>query len=283
MKRLLVILHIYYHDQADWFISKLKNIHGCDWDLIVTCSQIKESTASKFRSFKEDTRFQEVENVGYDVWPFIKAIKSIDITGYDYVMKLHTKNPDDYRMKINGIKLTGESWRNLLVDGLLKSRNQFARCINAFSKDPDTGMVCSYELCVRPSMKYQEDTHLLAAETKRIGITRQGQPFCCGTMFIVKPECLKPIIDAELDNTVWGEESKSHSAASLAHVYERVFGAAVSETGYRIKGIPSHTGTSLSVRLHKTISPLLKSLVTVNYGEDGKKYLMMFGKKICKV
>lgn len=283
MKRLLVILHVYYQEQVDWFIDKLKNIHDCSWDLIVTYSDLQESTAGKIRSFKDDAVFLEVENVGYDVWPFIKVIKSIDLKEYDLVMKLHTKNRDNYKVKINGLKLIGESWRNLLVDGLLKSRNQFAKCLDIFANNPDAGMVCSYELLVLPSMKYQEDTCLLSAETKRIGITRQRQIFCCGTMFIAKPECLEPIIGAELDNTVWGEGSKSHSSASLAHVYERVFGAAVSETGYKILGIPAQTSTYLSVRLHKTISPILKSLVTVNYGEDGEKYMMIFGKKIFKI
>ena len=32
-KKLLVHLHLYYLEQVDFMLKKLRNITGCDWDL----------------------------------------------------------------------------------------------------------------------------------------------------------------------------------------------------------------------------------------------------------
>ena len=92
MSRLIVHFHIYYHDQVDYFINKMKNINGCDWDLLVTYSTASSKTEAMIKEFKPDAQFLKVENAGYDVWPFIKVLKVLDFTKYDYILKLHTKN-----------------------------------------------------------------------------------------------------------------------------------------------------------------------------------------------
>ena len=34
--KLLVHLHVFYHDQVPWFLERLRSLDGYDWDLIVT-------------------------------------------------------------------------------------------------------------------------------------------------------------------------------------------------------------------------------------------------------
>ena len=279
MTRILVILHIYYHEQVDYFISRLRNINGCEWDLTVTGSSINEDTVRKILSMKPDAEFLTVENSGYDVWPFIQAVRAKDISGYDLIMKLHTKNVDKFKWKINGLKLTGESWRDLLVDSMLSSEEQFRKCLMTFRNNPDTGMVCSYELCVLPSHKFAEDTCMLTAEGQRIGIPDARKMFCAGTMFMTRPECLKKIREASFEASSWESSNASHSMATLAHVYERIFGAAVYDAGYTIKGLPSNDRTYRSVRIHQIISPLLKGIFNLDYIEGGRKCLTVFGLK----
>ena len=75
MSRLLVHLHVYYHDQVVYFIEKMKNISGCEWDLLVTYSEYDGRTEALIREFRPDAGFLKVENVGYDVWPFISVLK----------------------------------------------------------------------------------------------------------------------------------------------------------------------------------------------------------------
>ena len=279
MTKLLVVIHIYYHEQVDYFISKLKNINGCEWDLTVTCSRNNEATVRKIQSIKPDAEFMHVENCGYDVWPFIQAIKARDLSSYSLVMKLHTKNVDNFKWKINGLKLSGERWRDLLVDSMLRSEEQFAECLKTFSDHPDTGMVCSYELCVMPSHKFEEDTIMLTSEGQRIGIHDARRMFCAGTMFMTRPECLKKICEATFEASSWESSNESHSMATLAHVYERIFGAAVADAGYKLTGLPSNDRTCRSVKVHQKISPLLKGIFNLDYIEGGRKCLTIFGLK----
>lgn len=276
MNRILVILHIFYHDQVDFFVSRLNNIRGYNWDLVVTLDQMNESTTEKIRRMKPDAQFIIVDNIGYDVWPFIQAARTVNISKYDLVLKLHTKNIDKFIWKINGLKLTGEKWRNLLVDSILGSPVQFDKCLEAF-KDQQTGMVCSYELLVKPSNKFPEDKELLIAEGERIGLRDVRQPFCAGTVFIVRPVCLTKIINATFENSRWQSSNQSHQMATLAHVYERIFGSAVSDSGMTVKGVPSSMYNYFKIRIHKTFGCILKNILNADYAEDGNKYLTVLG------
>ncbi|MBQ2068723.1 MAG: hypothetical protein II465_01190, partial [Bacteroidales bacterium] len=91
MGRLLVHFHVYYEDQIPWFLEKLGNINGCEWDLYVTYSALGEASRAMILSAFPLARMMELGNIGYDLWPFIKVLKSVDVDSYDYVMKLHTK------------------------------------------------------------------------------------------------------------------------------------------------------------------------------------------------
>ncbi len=279
MKRLLVIFHIYYHDHIDYYIQKLKNINGVEWDLVVTSDVMKDETIAKLEELKPGTRFMTVDNIGYDVWPFIQAIKAHDIMKYDYVMKLHTKNIDCRKYKLNGINLKNDRWRNILVDSMLRNPDRFRRCMEIIS-DEETGCLCSYELYVSLTSKRKEDMSLLKNEAERIGITTEGRRFCAGTMFIIRPECLKKIINAEINPSVW-ENKGSHAAGTIAHVYERLLTLSVKDAGYDISTLSSYSRNYPIVKIHKTVSPMAKWLFSLDrYGEDYKKCLTVFGKRI---
>ena len=49
--KLFVHVHIYYHEQTDYIIKKLKNITGCIFDLYVSYSKNNEATKEKFLKF----------------------------------------------------------------------------------------------------------------------------------------------------------------------------------------------------------------------------------------
>jgi lipopolysaccharide biosynthesis protein len=280
MKRLLVILHVYYHDHVSYFIDKMKNINGCEWDLIVTYSEQSQRTKNKLENFKPDTKFVMVDNTGYDVWPFIQTIKAVDLSGYDYILKLHTKNINNPSIRLNGLKQTGHRWRNLLVDSMLKSPKQFSKCLKRLENNPKIGMISCYELFVNLTDRRPEDTYMLEKEATRIGLKIKTGKFCAGTMFMTRSSCLETIRMAELDHSVWGEEAKSHSKATLAHVYERIFGSVISESGMKIKGVSPHRLNSARTRIHKSLSPVFKSIITIDrHAIDGKKRLTILGKK----
>lgn len=279
MKKLLVTLHVYYHDQIDYFIDKLCNINGIDWDLFITYSDFSEDTMAKLTKFKPTLKMMQVGNTGYDVWPFIQVIQNTDVKKYEYILKLHTKNLEVSHHKLNGLKLRGSNWRNILVDSILKSPERFKKCIDILRNEEETGMICSYELFVGLTQKRKEDMSLLTEEAERIGMQIQNGKFCAGTMFIIKTACLEKIIEAEFHPDMWKCKG-SHSGGTLAHVYERIFSIAVEDAGYKVKKVASSRLNKSIVFTHKHVSPVLKSIVNIDrYGEDSRKALTLFGRR----
>ena len=228
MSRLLVHFHIYYHDQVEFFIEKMRNIVGCEWDLLVTYSEGSEQTESLIKEFKPEAEFLQVENAGYDVWPFIKVLKTIDFDKYDYILKLHTKNVSPTKNRINGLALKNERWRNILVDSMLADSERFTKCLNLLEKNSKCGIVCSYEMSKRRSMGLPEDLSALENEAERIGVTILSGKFVSGTMFLARLDAFKLIKDADLEVDAFAKhKAASHSTGSLAHVYERLMVFAV--------------------------------------------------------
>lgn len=280
MARLITILHIYYHDQTAYLIGKLGNINGCEWDLIVTYSEYNAETCDRILKFKPDTVFEQVENVGYDVWPFIKVLREHDLSGYDYVLKLHTKSPCRKGERLNGMRLREYEWRDLLVDSILKSPAHFRKCLRILDNDPSVGLVCSYELYKGLSHGLPEDQSRLRCEADRVGLDVSNGHFCAGTMFLARLSALGRIKRIKLDDDMWGRHMKSHSRGSLAHVYERLLGIMIKDAGYRVKCVMTYPLRTFAVFMHNLFSPVLQFIFSINGDEFGRKYILLFGMKL---
>ena len=277
MKKLLVHLHIYYHEQVDYFISKLRNINNCEWDLVVSCSEPEAKTEEKIREFKPDARFVVVENAGYDLWPFIKLLKSIGEEDYKFVLKLHTKNTSSYLNVINGLKLKGERWRDLLVDSILGSPEQFAKAWSKINSRSDSAFVYACEL-KRDRSKGMTG---IITEAERIGVKNIDGIYVSGTMFLARVKALKTIADADITAEMFAKDvAKSHSRISLAHVYEQLICFAMQDAGYVPLAISTNFKDTVSVKIHRIVSPLLKSIFSLEReGVNDTKVLTILGLK----
>ena len=231
--RLLVHFHVYYPEQLPYFLKRLRRIHGVDWDLYVTG---REEAMPAVRRLKPDARFFRVENVGYDIWPFIAVLKAVNLAEYDYILKLHTKNKAPKFIQLNGIYLPGYRWRNLLVTALLGSDKRFSRALEKASQ----GLACQDLLHKRLSRKAPTDNAMLRDEAARIGLVLKGGSFCAGTMFIARAEPFRFLQDAPLDAAHFQSVAGTHLSGTPAHVYERILSLVVTSAGYRITPIVTH-------------------------------------------
>lgn len=271
MSRLLVHFHVYYHDQVEFFIGKMKNIVGCEWDLLVTYSESSGQTETLIREFKKDAEFLQVENVGYDVWPFIKVLKMVDFEQYDYILKLHTKNVSPSKNRINGLVLRYDRWRNILVNSILSDSKRFAKCLSLLEKDGKCGIVYAYEMSKHRSKGLPEDLSALENEAERIGVTKLNGKFVSGTMFLARLDAFKLIKDADLDVRAFAKhKTASHSTGSLAHVYERLLVFSVYSAGYDAAELYACFKTSVQVFLHKIFSPVVKQIFSVERIGEGE-------------
>lgn len=279
MKKVLVHLHIYYHDQTDYFIGKMSNICGCEWDLYATMNELDRETESKLLRFRPDVHIIKVENRGYDVWPFIDVLKSVDLDRYDYILKLHTKNSNTPANRINGLNLKYYTWRNELVDPLLKSKDIFRKLLDNFDRYPDVGLMCSHLLYKKISDGLKEDMSRLDSELKRLGLTVTNKKFCAGTMFIARSGPYKLFQNDNIVNIdTFPDLPRTHSTGSMAHVYERILTMVVNAAGYKVKPIIIDWPKSIYIAVAYFVQPVLQKIFSIRrYGEDRIKILTLFG------
>lgn len=279
MSKLLTVLHVFYHDQVDYFIDKLSNINGIEWDLVVTYSEFSAETEAKLKVFKPDVKMLQVGNAGYDVWPFIQVIQNIDFDEYEYVLKLHTKGQS--KQRLNGVNFKEWLWRDLLVKALLKSRSRFAACIRLLETQSDIGMLCSYELYKDMDGVLPEECEMLQNEAERISLEVTDEYFCAGTIFLARLDAFRKLKEIEFSEESWGNLNKSHGNGTLAHVYERILCLLVADEGYRIETIIGSKKVSGKVFYKRKISPVFKSIFNID--RDPKtldKYLTLLGLKM---
>lgn len=69
-----------------------------------------------------------------------------DLSRYDYVIKLHTKQNLKRRAWLKNVSFTGSGWRRLLVS-FMASSEQLRRTLALF-RNPETGMVSHYNLII---------------------------------------------------------------------------------------------------------------------------------------
>lgn len=278
-EKILVVFHIYYQNQIPYFISKLKNITGVEWDLVVTGNNLTEEAADAIRSFKPDVRFMNTENRGYDIWPFIQCIKETDLSKYLYVIKLHTKNEDDSMViHFNGIRFRGRKWLSLMINALLRSPERFTKNHNAFVNRQKLGLIYSMDLNVTAKDCNIEDGKMLSDELARLGIKPTSRDYCAGTIFAVRASALEYLKDGRITKDIFPASNGSHKSGTLTHTYERILCIAVSAQGYQRKLIKSSRYRYCYFAVKRFIQPFLSWLFEINYhGEERHKYLTIFG------
>ena len=121
MKKILVHLHLYYPEFYKELENCILNLEPkYDFDLFVTIPETNLNLKPQILSTFPNAKVQVVENIGYDIYPFIKVIQGVNLDDYSYVIKLHTKRninklKYDY-VSIYKNKWFGESnWREGLI------------------------------------------------------------------------------------------------------------------------------------------------------------------------
>ena len=278
--KILVHLHVFYHDQVPWFLDRLRYLDGYDWDLVVTWSMACAVTEKAVRAFKPEARFLAVENVGYDVWPFLKMLSLVDVSPYDIIFKLHTKNITSCTtVRLNGLHLRKAAWRDVLVDALLGSPEQVRSVVSVFREQPDAGMVCSGKLYA--SLDFPEDGKMLTEELASLGLQTEERRFCVGNMFAVRPGLLAPLRKRDFRPGQFPSRSHSGSGGTLAHLYERIFSLLAPAQGYRVVTMdPKDAAYERKMRLRKVLKPVLTFIFNLDReGFPRRKVLTVMGFK----
>ena len=232
IKNLLVHFHLYYHNQIDYFINKLKNINGCNWDLYVTVYEENEESKEKLLKLKPDVKIIKTENIGYDIFPFLQVCRSVNLDDYNYVLKIHTKNHREKPFK-NRFFSIGEGfvWRNELVNALLGNKEIFKNNLSVMNTNK-TGMITSKTLLV--PLENDEEIVGLPELKAELNIKSSYDKFCAGSMFLIRSDVIKPLINSDISEKDFSASDRTGSFGTMAHAIERIYTLLCDNAGYEI-------------------------------------------------
>lgn len=235
MNRYAVIVHVFYANLWDELKARIKNISS-PIDLFFTLS---ESIADKegikadiLKSFPE-AKIEIVENKGYDILPFLKVIKPLDLDKYTGIIKLHTKRDVDKFGETFNEDWKGPKWREALL-GFLETEEIWEKAERAFLVEA-TSMLADMRVIWRIKEELWEkfrtdlDVEKFCREHFGMNVIGKKVSFVAGTMFVAKPAALKPFQTLDLEAIDF--KSGNNHEHSIAHVFERAFGAIAGSKG----------------------------------------------------
>ena len=230
--RIAVVAHLYYTDLVPGILDRLRAIPE-PFDLFVTMPDWgTRRSVELVRAACPDALFYAAPNRGRDIGPFLDLLPILIDKGYDAVLKLQTKR--GYFRASRMIPEFGEIWRNETFDALLGGAERVAAILDGFRSVERLNMVGPQPFLL-PLDKYPyHDGGVLA--DRLIGAARpENGRFFAGTMFWVRPDCLRPL--AELSLPHFAPEDGASDGA-LAHLVERMFGDAAAAEGGLLAGAP---------------------------------------------
>lgn len=132
----VILMHVYYLELVDEILKRLESADS-SMDVIVTCrAEIADKLKEKFESLKRKFEIVIVENIGYDLHPFMKSLLLARQQGYELFCKIHTKR-DHPAAHI------GSCWRESLLDGVLPDKANISRIVDLLQSDEAVSVVGS--------------------------------------------------------------------------------------------------------------------------------------------
>jgi voltage-gated potassium channel Kch len=270
--RIAVVAHCYYRDLVPEIIAALGAIPEA-FDLVVTLpdwgdAPIRAMIASAYPR----AVFVAAPNRGRDIAPFLHVLPAVLARGYDAVLKIQTKR--GYYLAGHLLPELGELWRRLAFGSLLGSTVQVADILAAFRDEPELNMVGTATFHLPVAGYPHHDGGHLARFVLGDGADPLSGSFFAGTMFWVRPNCLRPLADAVtgLGLTDFPAEDGAADGA-LAHLVERLFGQVALANGGRIATVDPLTRrmeldpVPMAARLHDVLTELHARQASAPEGE----------------
>jgi len=233
--KVAVIAHVFYPELWPELAECIRTVGPCD----LTVTYVEEAAVAEARRDFPNARFVPCENRGYDIWPFLRALREIDLSAVDVVVKLHTKR-DIVCAKRNIVAhtlLNGSAWRDRLL-AFVKTPEAWRRTCRKFD-NPKVGLVADRHVIFlrRDGLKEKYCASFDAAVrelNEKWGIpARRSGRFVGGTMFAVRAALLRPFAERTFAPEMF-DVSGGHETETYAHVVERMFGLAVGGQGCKV-------------------------------------------------
>lgn len=230
--KFLVHVHVYYKELWSELASCIANFLP-DADVYITTphadAELKQRILEKFPT----AHYKVVENRGYDIAPFLAVLSSVDLSQYEYVVKLHTKR--NVWTWLNLSPMPAGRWRKLLLR-FCRAPKMVDKCLQLFDHDNGIGMICGHHSLVLEDDEAGRKVGLDHWADEIIGncsLECGCRVFVAGSMFIVRAKCLAPFV-SHVGIRRFDMTGADIHEGTLAHAYERAIGYAMSAQGMKI-------------------------------------------------
>ncbi len=235
----LCIVHVFYPEFWPELAACIRNIDG-PVDLIVTYVDEAKRIPEMVRADFPEARLVLCENRGFDIWPFLKALQSVNLSDYSMLVKLHTKRDvkrEGRPLVFNHCNFAGKAWRDYLL-GFVRDAASW-RATKLRLAQPDVGMVADRHVIMRRTdtpwfnTRRSMDAAVEFVQDLYGAAVPGSAQFVAGTMFAARPQ-----IFARLLARGWTANDFAASVRDgteqTAHLLERAIGVVVSAEGFRV-------------------------------------------------
>ena len=229
--KIAVVAHLYYLDLVPELIENLRAIPET-FDLIVTLPNWgTRRIIEAVREAYPNAIMYEAANRGRDIGPFMEVLPLLIERKYDAVLKIQTKR--GYYVAGRLIPEMGDLWRKETFDALLGSPERITEILSMFRTEPNINIVgpAPYFLSLE-QYPYHDQGYLAQLLLEE----EEGTGFFAGTMFWIRPECLRVLAEV-MSITNFAPETGANDGV-IAHLVERLFGHAAVVRGGQICGAP---------------------------------------------
>ena len=232
-RQLCVLVHVYYPELWDELSRYIENLPVGGYDLYVNLVEDTFDTGllRRVRDAFPDARVYISENVGRDIGGYFRLLDNLRIEDYPLFCLLHTKkSPHMAEGEV-------QRWRRRLLEPVLGTRECAADNIRTMLEDETVGIVGSSH-CRYTEMDANREKYDTLLEALYISESSDEVEFLSGTMMLLRGDVLRRVFEAaqgvafERSDAVTVEGDPD---GAWAHAVERVFGAVVRDSGYRIE------------------------------------------------
>ncbi|GAP72767.1 hypothetical protein SAMD00024442_41_28 [Candidatus Symbiothrix dinenymphae] len=227
-------IHLFYLEQTDTLLDKLKSIGDNPYDLFITMCRHDDAVEQKIKSFNPAAKIIMTHNVGADVYPFIHILNSVDLDDYSYIVKLHTRR-DLTNHYFCGEYMYGISRRKYLLN-FISSQTGFQKCLDTLNADEKLGMIADYQGIVSKPRRRDKETIAQALDLlQKHGLSCKVR-YVSGTIFMARAKLFRIVQELRLSESDFSKYT-SGSGGMLPHIMEVFFGASIIAHGYEIRDV----------------------------------------------
>lgn len=276
MKKLLIHLHLYYPEYCTELSQCIESLMPeYNFDLFVTLPKQNSYLSQKILASFPNANIQVVENIGFDIYPFVKVIKSVNLDDYSYVIKLHTKRDINFNMFsfFKNKWFGGGNWREGLLS-FIKSKENFKLVLSYLNNHEQVGMHGGQAYILN---QFTDDKNAKKSVTKFIN--RKSYEYVAGAIFIAKAKVFKLLQTSNIDASKFETSDQNHQNVQFAHTMERYLGYCVTSNNLEIKDCFTPKIKGCFISIHKYLSQFIHTYI-LNIRITNKQKLLI---KFCKI